>query len=141
VTGTQDLSVYASFKYGTTAGGKRWFAAELPAPAWAKATRVSVNPKGQGRFLCREAKDYRNYLQQSVIVTPPPVTPWLRSEYVIVSMGFYYRFDMDAHGGGLCDDAVYAGLAVDDVECAALLTPRMRVVKKDERINFSGIEV
>jgi hypothetical protein len=141
VTGVQDLSVYASFKYGTTDAGKRWFAVELPMPTWSKATRTYLLPTTKKRPLVPEAKAYREYIQQSVIVSPPPVTPWLRSEYVIVSMGFYSRFDMDAHGGGICDDVVYAGLAVDDVECAALLTPRMRVVKKDERINLSGIEV
>jgi hypothetical protein len=139
--GNQDLRGYAAFRYGTTPGGKRWFCAELPTPGWSKAIRVAVAKNG-GRFLSLAAKEYRNWFEQSVIVSPPPETPWLRGPYVVVSVGFYKKFDTDAHSGGLLDDAVYAGLAVDDFFCEGLLSPMVRVTSVDEqRINFSGVEI
>lgn len=140
--GSQDLTVYAAFKYGTTPGGKRWFAAELPVPGWSKATRTYLLAGTTRRPLVPAAKAYREYIEQSIIVSPPPETPWLRAPYVVVSVGWYKKFDTDAHSGGLLDDAVYCGLAVDDFFCEGLLSPMVRVTSVDEqRINFSGTEI
>lgn len=70
----QDLSTYAPITYGDTEG-KRWFRVTLPIASWSKAIRVQVNPRGQGRFLSKAAKDYRNFIVQCAIVTPPPEAP------------------------------------------------------------------
>lgn len=104
---TQDLSVWAPIELGET-NGRRHFKIILPLPSWSKATRLFPN-----KSLRTNAKEYREYIKNSVIVAEVPYQ-WLRSDYGLNFNCYYKRFDLDGHIGGIVDDLVHAKIMIDD---------------------------
>jgi hypothetical protein len=133
---------YPTFAHGEDALGIRHVSAVLPIPSWTKHTRVSINPKGGGRFLSRAAKEYRDFLAQAVLVNNLYPGPYLRGEYFLEFTVYHMRSDHDQWAGGVTDDLVASGLLGDDKNCEGALLRRVRCATKEEqRIEFRGIEV
>jgi Holliday junction resolvase RusA-like endonuclease len=116
----QDLSVYAPIERGETKG-RRHFKVVLPVPAWSMARRLNPN-----KSLSPAARQYRDYIAQSVTVAELPELPWLRTEFGLKFNLYYKRYDLDAHLKGLVDDLVKAGLMVDDKHWGKSFAHRIR---------------
>jgi hypothetical protein len=129
----QDLATFPPVARGTTPTGRRWFKVTLPVPSWSKHNRVAVNPKGGGRFLRQDAKEYQQWLCMLRVVAELE-EGWIRGEYILSVTTYHPRLDDDQHAGGLKDGFVTSGFTVDDKLCYRTITTRIRVPKAEQRL-------